>query len=170
MTARRIPSANEFVNFETKLCFSLCHYPNIGLIAVIDRSRIRMFRSQPIIDTKNRNLKTFCPFSRIILVSARILTTETSTMKVDYRLFVMLGVVNTNWFFVQNSYFYLVRRVMDRLVGVVSDILSWDLLSSCWRQVTEFCIWHRVVLILLCHGQFLSQHWHIDLCIGLDWV
>ena len=124
MTACRIPSANEFVNFETKLRFSLRHYPDIGLIAVIDRSRIRMLRSQPIIDTKNRYLKTFCPLSRIILVSTRVLTTETSPVKVDYSLFVVLGVTSTYWFVVQNSYFHLARRVMDRRVSVVSYILS----------------------------------------------
>ena len=100
---------------------------------------------------------------------AWVLAAKTTAMEVYYRLLVTLWVLDTYRLVVQNSDSHLICRIVGWQISMIGYIFSLELFSSGW-DLSEFFISHRVILILLSHGQFWSQHRHKDLRVGLDWV
>ena len=83
MATGRITSKNYMLNVHSQLLFRLSHYPNISLVAVIERIGIRVSWSISIINTKNWHINFIRPLSCVVLVSCTILTHESSTMEVN---------------------------------------------------------------------------------------
>ena len=97
MTACGVASEDEFVNVEAKLVLSMRNYPDVGLVRIIDWIRVWILRSQSVIDAKDWYAELYSPLPRIVLVGARILAAETSTVEMYNCLIEVLGIVCSNY-------------------------------------------------------------------------
>ena len=90
MTTGRVARKNEFLDVEAKLLLCLRHDPHIGLIAVIDRVRIWILRSEAIVNAEDWDFQTDGPLSRVTLVHTGIHTAETTSMEVNDGMVILL--------------------------------------------------------------------------------
>lgn len=84
MTPRAVSRQNDMVKLQTQVLRSLGHNPDVGLIAVVDWVGVGIFRGESIVNAKDWNLEVNSPTACIVLVSARVLTEVTASVKVNY--------------------------------------------------------------------------------------
>lgn len=97
MTACGVASEDKFVNVEAKLVLSMRNYPDVGLVRIIDWIRVWILRSQSVIDAEDWYAQLYCPLPRIVLMGARILAAETSTVEMYNCMIEVLRIVCSNY-------------------------------------------------------------------------
>ena len=108
----------------------MCDDPDVGLIAIVDWVWVWVLGAKAIVHRENRNAELECPFSRVVLMCARVLATETTSMKVDHCLIKFLPMIlHRDGLPVQKSNLHMSLRIVLHFVSVESHVFCSDLLS-----------------------------------------
>lgn len=65
-----ISSKNYVIKIHSELLLGLCNNPDVCLITIIDWIGVRVFRSESVVNAKDRNVKTYCPLPGVHLVGS----------------------------------------------------------------------------------------------------
>ena len=71
----------------------MCDDPDVGLIAIVDWVWVWVLGAKAIVHGEHRNAELERPFSRVVLMCARVLAAETTSMEMDHCLIKPLPVI-----------------------------------------------------------------------------
>ena len=128
------------------MLLGLGHDPDVGLVAIVDGVGVWVLGRQAIVDRENGDSELEGPLARVVLVRARVLATEATSVEVDYGLIECLSVVlGGHRLSVKQANLDMSARIVPRFPQMELRTFCSYLFCSVLGQLPELLIGHIVV-------------------------